>query len=92
MDIFFLFVPRRTFECDELLERQGLLDEEKISTLNMYMVPLEDDLFSLELPDNFMHHMLKDDDDHKVYSEEVIKRLELAYGEIDYKFAIGSIS
>ena len=58
----------------------------------MYMVPLEDDLFSLELPDNFMHHMLKDDDDHKVYSEEVIKRLELAYGEIDYKFAIGSIS
>ena len=39
-----------------------------------------------------MHHMLKDDDNYKVYTEKVIERLEMAYGEIKHKFAIGAHS
>jgi len=53
-----LFVPRRTIECDELLNENGLFQEEKLSQINMDLVPLEDDVLSLELPGNFAHHML----------------------------------
>ena len=57
-EIYILFVPRRTIECDELLFENNLFQEDKISQINMDLIPLEDDLLSLELPDNFAHHML----------------------------------
>lgn len=33
----------------------------------MDLVPLEEDILSLELADNFAHYMLEDDDSYKVY-------------------------
>jgi hypothetical protein len=33
----------------------------------MDLIPLEEDLLSLELTDNFAHYMLGDDDSYKVY-------------------------
>lgn len=33
----------------------------------MDLVPLEDDLLSLELAGNFAHYALRDDDSYKVY-------------------------
>lgn len=57
-EIYILFVPRRTIECDERLHKHDLFIEERISQINMDLIPLEDDLLSLELDDNFSHHML----------------------------------
>lgn len=42
----------------------------------MDLVPLEDDLLSLELADNFAHYMLGDDDSYKVYVQNSINRIE----------------
>ena len=47
-DLYILFVPRRTIECDELLHKNTMFNEEKISQINMDLVPLDDDLLSLE--------------------------------------------
>ena len=58
----------------------------------MDLIPLEDDLLSLELPDNFAHHMLQDDDTYKVYVQYSINRLEAVYGKIENKFGLGKIS
>tara|TARA_B110000285_G_C15098654_1_gene603618 strand:+ start:567 stop:1271 length:705 start_codon:yes stop_codon:yes gene_type:complete len=58
----------------------------------MDLIPLEDDLLSLELPDNFAHHMLQDDDTYKVYVQYSIHRLEAVYGKIEHKFALGKTS
>lgn len=44
-----------------------MFNEEKISQINMDLIPLEEDLLSLELPNNFAHHMLQDDDTYKIY-------------------------
>jgi len=60
-------LPRRTIECDELLEEHGLLQEDKIEHFPWDLFQLDDDLLSLELPDNFAHYMLGDDDTYKVY-------------------------
>lgn len=57
-DIHILFVPRRTIECDEKLVQYDLFSEDKISQINMDLIPLEDDLLSLELNGNFANHLL----------------------------------
>ena len=60
-EFFVLFVPRRTIECDELLLGSGMFTDanaSNMSQINMDLVPLETDLLSLELPNNFKHHVL----------------------------------
>lgn len=47
-DIHILFIPRRTIECDELLLKEKFVFEDKISQINMDLIPLDDDLLSLE--------------------------------------------
>lgn len=58
----------------------------------MDLIPLEDDLLSLEMVDNFAHYMLGDDDSYKVYVQNSINRLESLFGPIKYKYAKGSDS
>lgn len=58
----------------------------------MDILPLEEDLLSLELADNFAHYMLGDDDNYKVYVQTSISRLESIFGHIKYKFAKGDDS
>ena len=58
----------------------------------MDLIPLEDDLLSLELNGNFAHYMLQDDDAYKVYVKDSINRIEAVFGSIKYKFAKGTDS
>lgn len=58
----------------------------------MDLIPLEDDLLSLELDDNFAHHLLQDDDTYKVYVQYSLHRLEAVYGRIEHKFGLGKVS
>ena len=58
----------------------------------MDLIPLEDDMLSMELPNNFAHHMLQDDDTYKVYVQYSLHRLESVYGRIEHKFGLGKIS
>ena len=51
-------MPRRTIECDELLLQEEFEFEDKVSQINMDLIPLEDDILSMEMPDAFLHHML----------------------------------
>lgn len=71
-DAHILFVPRRTIECDELLvERKHEIENRigqawnidgRIQHFALDFLMLEDDLMSLELPDDFRHFLLADDD------------------------------
>lgn len=58
----------------------------------MDLVPLEDDLLSLELADNFAHYSLQDDDSYKIYVQNSINRLETVFGPIKYKYGKGEDS
>eukprot|EP00347_Sterkiella_histriomuscorum_P002586 403367572 len=75
-EFYVLYVPRRTIECDEELEKEKLFSEERVSHIAMDLIPLEEDLLSLEMADNFAHYMLGDDDNYKVYVQTSINRLE----------------
>jgi vacuolar protein sorting-associated protein 33A len=91
-DAHILFIPSRTIECDELLHENQLLFEDRISHFSLDLLMLDEDLLSLELPNNFMHYMLQDDDSYKVYAQKSIIRLETVFGQIKHKFAKGNIS
>jgi vacuolar protein sorting-associated protein 33A len=86
-----LFIPRRTIECDELLDKNGLLDD-RIHHLNLDLLQLDEDLLSLELPTSFSDYVLGDDDTYKIYVQSSLQRLETLYGKIKYKYAKGSVS
>ena len=95
-------MPRRTIECDELLVEQKHLIEarigqewridDRIQHFALDLLMLEDDLMSLELPDDFRHFHLCDDDTYQVYVQNSINRLETIYGKIKYKYAKGNIA
>ena len=67
MNRYVCFFPRRTIECDELLEMNGLLDEDKMHHFALDLLQLDEDLLSMELPRSFADHLLDDDDSYKVY-------------------------
>ncbi|MBE7180098.1 MAG: Sec1 family protein, partial [Terriglobus roseus] len=56
-----VWVPRRTMIADQLLEDSGVLGEASVSELPLHLVPLGDDLLSLELPDAFSDLYLRRD-------------------------------
>lgn len=57
-DAQILFIPNRTIECEELLQENGLYFEDRIKSIWLDLLLLDDDLLSLEMPDNFGHFML----------------------------------
>jgi hypothetical protein len=58
----------------------------------MDLIPLEEDLLSLELNENFSHYLLGDDDSYKVYVQNSINRIESVFGQIKFKYAKGTDS
>lgn len=66
-----------------------MFSEERTSQIAMDLIPMEEDVLSLELADNFAHYMLSDDDSYKIYVQTSINRLESVFGQIKYKFSKG---
>lgn len=64
---YIVFLPRRTIECDELLEMNGLLIEDRIHHFALDLLQLDEDLLSMELPRSFANLLLDDDDTQKIY-------------------------
>lgn len=66
--------------------------EEKVSQIAVDLIPLEEDLLSLELQNNFANYLLEDDDSYKVYVQNSLARFETVFGPIKYKYAKGNMS
>lgn len=52
-EISVCWVPRRTLVSNKILEDEGVLGDVNISALPIYFLPLENDVFSLELDEAF---------------------------------------
>jgi len=91
-DAHILFIPNKTIECEELLQESGFYFEDRIKSFQLDLLLLEDDLLSMELPENFLHYTLQDDDAYKVMVQKSINRIEKTSGLIKYKYAKGNVS
>jgi hypothetical protein len=92
LDAEILFIPKCTDECRLLLEEHELYSRQSVRSLQLDIFLLEEDLLSNELPDNFMHYMLGDDDAYKVTVMDSIKRIEMLSAPIKHKFVKGITS
>jgi hypothetical protein len=55
----------------------------------MDLIPLDDDLLSLELPQNFRNHLLQEENTEKLYVSNSLNRIEQMFGGISHKYGIG---
>ena len=69
-----------------------MLNPERLLSVALDLVQLETDLLSLELPGDFAHFTLRDDDTYKVYVQNSINRIETVFGNIKYKYGVGPVS
>ena len=61
LDFNFMYIPRRTCECDDLMNLMNMYIPEKTTFLPMNIIPFEDDLLSLDVDDSFIHSLSLED-------------------------------
>lgn len=76
------WVPRRSVACEKLLEDEGIAGELAQGELPMDLIPLDDDILSLELERPFAECILEGDAGSLYYAAAAIMRLQHEFGLI----------
>ncbi|KAF9360746.1 hypothetical protein BGX34_007526 [Mortierella sp. NVP85] len=74
------FVPRRTALCEKVLEDEGVFGEITKGEYHLDLLPLEDDLLSLEWDSTFKELYLDQDTTSLHYAAKSLMRLQSIYG------------
>ncbi|KAI1320180.1 hypothetical protein EDD11_001784 [Mortierella claussenii] len=74
------FVPRRTALCEKVLENEGVSGEITKGEYHLDLIPLEDDLLSLEWDSTFKELYLDQDTTSIYYAAKALMRLQGIYG------------
>jgi len=75
-----VFVPQRDFVCEEMLEQEGVYGDVIITSLPMFLYPLDDDVLSLELPGLFADLFVHGDQTSLPWIARSILQIEQLYG------------
>ena len=71
-----LFIPRKSDECLEILAKNNICNIDRVDEINIFLIPIAQNLLSLEMHDSFAHSMNQDDDTYLIYVKESVKKLE----------------
>ncbi|KAF9436512.1 hypothetical protein BGZ76_003730 [Entomortierella beljakovae] len=74
------FVPRRTALCEKVLEDEGVFGDITKGEYHLDLIPLEDDLLSLEWDSTFKELYLDQDTTSIYYAAKALMRLQGIYG------------
>eukprot|EP01012_Entosiphon_sulcatum_P040779 TRINITY_DN5449_c0_g1_i1.p1 TRINITY_DN5449_c0_g1~~TRINITY_DN5449_c0_g1_i1.p1 ORF type:complete len:616 (+),score=132.33 TRINITY_DN5449_c0_g1_i1:1510-3357(+) len=87
---FFMFmVPRQTLICERVLEEEGVLGQIELRELEMDVIPLDDDLVSMELDTGFRECYLDGDCSSLYYIARAIMKMQAMFGVIPKLHAKG---
>ncbi|KAJ3118081.1 Vacuolar protein-sorting-associated protein 33 [Phlyctochytrium bullatum] len=89
IDFSIFFVPRRTLVCEQLFEEQGVLGDIVLGEFHLDLIPLDEDVYSLELDDAFRDLYLDGDVSPLYYLAKSILKLETVTGEIPKVLGVG---
>ena len=87
-----VFVPRNLACCDYILEREGVLGQVLIHEWNLYLIPLDEHILSLEIPDATQALYLHGDYTLLHSVAQSVLQLEVLYGGIKTFQAKGVLS
>ncbi|KAK3109977.1 Vacuolar protein-sorting-associated protein 33, partial [Teratosphaeriaceae sp. CCFEE 6253] len=79
-DFTIIWAPRRTLVSNVILEEHGVLGEANITELNLQLVPLDQDLLSLELDDSFSDIVLRKDPTPVFAAAQALMLLQKQHG------------
>lgn len=78
------WVPRRSIACERLLEEEGVYGDLVQGEFPFDLVPLDDDVLSLELDNAFRECTLEGDPSSLFYAASAIMKLQQMYGLIPH--------
>ncbi|KAL4508086.1 hypothetical protein ABPG72_021459 [Tetrahymena utriculariae] len=85
-----IYWPKRTTLCKEAQDEKGITDDQiRIIDFSFDLIPIDQDLLSLEMPSSFISMYLDNDFSTYCYVAESIQRLQIIYGKIPNIFLKG---
>lgn len=87
-----LYVPRRLFVCDMIMEEEGVYEELYYDEFKVELFPLDEDILSLELPDFFRSFFLDGDQSWIQTIATSIVNLQSIFGTIPHCYGMGRCS
>ncbi|KAM8876699.1 vacuolar protein sorting-associated protein 33B isoform 1-T2 [Synchiropus picturatus] len=87
-----IFTPQKFYVCDAILEEQGLFGDVTTDEWAFYLLPLDDDIISLELPEFFRDNFLAGDQRWIRTASSALHLLHSIFGPFSKVYGIGRCS
>ncbi|XP_004084888.1 vacuolar protein sorting-associated protein 33B isoform X1 [Oryzias latipes] len=87
-----IFTPQRFFACEAVLEEEGVFGDVTTDEWAFYLLPLDDDILSMELPEFFHDNFLAGDQRWLRTVGGALHLLHSVYGPFSKLYGIGSCS
>ncbi|XP_075934737.1 vacuolar protein sorting-associated protein 33B isoform X2 [Anarhichas minor] len=87
-----IFTPQKFFACEAVLEEQGIFGEVTTDEWSFYLLPLDEDVISLELPEFFRDNFLAGDQRWVRTAGSALHLLHSLYGPFSKVYGIGQCS
>ncbi|KAL0480344.1 vacuolar protein sorting protein VPS33 [Acrasis kona] len=83
-NISVFLVPRKTLICERILEEIGIVGDIKVGEFALDLIPMDDDILSMEIPSSFKECNLDGDLSSLYYVARSIMKLQSFYGLIPH--------
>ncbi|XP_028298073.1 vacuolar protein sorting-associated protein 33B-like [Gouania willdenowi] len=87
-----IFTPQKFYSCECLLEDQGVFGDVSVDEWDFLLLPLDDDVLSMELPEFFTDSFLAGDQRWLKTAANVLRLLHMLYGPFSKVYGIGRCS
>lgn len=87
-----VFTPQKFYACEALLEEQGIFGDVTTDEWEFFLLPLDDDILSLELPEFFRDNFLEGDQRWVRTVGSAMNLLNSLYGPFSKVYGIGRCS
>ncbi|XP_056134403.1 vacuolar protein sorting-associated protein 33B isoform X2 [Lampris incognitus] len=87
-----IFTPQKFFACETVLEEQGIFGDVTTDEWAFYLLPLDEDIISLELPEFFRDNFLEGDQRWVRTAGSALHLLHSLYGPFSKVYGIGRCS
>uniref|UniRef100_UPI0037E727F1 vacuolar protein sorting-associated protein 33B n=1 Tax=Semicossyphus pulcher TaxID=241346 RepID=UPI0037E727F1 len=87
-----IFTPQKFYACEAMLEEQGIIGDVTTDEWSFYLLPLDEDIISLELPEFFRDNILAGDQRWVRTAGSALHLLHSLYGPFSKVYGIGRCS
>ncbi|KAM5173173.1 vacuolar protein sorting-associated protein 33B [Mantella aurantiaca] len=87
-----IFSPQKFYTCDMILEQEGIYGDVTTDEWSFYLLPLDDDIISMELPEFFRDYFLEGDQRWVGTVARALNLLNSIFGPISKTYGIGRCS